>query len=70
MWDAWGGDAGFSWSRKIAEREKDKALFLMSLLLLPFAKTERVRQKVWLLWVTTPNKCWVVRLETLRPFAR
>ena len=27
MWDAWGGDAGFSWSRKIAEREKDKALF-------------------------------------------
>ena len=27
MWDAWGGDAGFSWSRKIAERESDKALF-------------------------------------------
>ena len=27
MWDAWGGDAGYSWSRKIAEREKDKALF-------------------------------------------
>jgi len=27
MWDAWGGDAGFSWSRKIAEREADKALF-------------------------------------------
>jgi len=27
MWDAWGGDAGFSWSRRIAEREKDKALF-------------------------------------------
>jgi hypothetical protein len=27
MWDAWGGDAGFSWSRKIAERERDKALF-------------------------------------------
>lgn len=27
MWDAWGGDAGFSWSRKIAEREGDKALF-------------------------------------------
>ena len=23
MWDAWGGDAGFSWSRKIAEREKN-----------------------------------------------
>jgi hypothetical protein len=22
MWDAWGGDAGFSWSRKIVEREK------------------------------------------------
>jgi hypothetical protein len=27
MWDAWGGDAGFSWSRQIAERNKDKALF-------------------------------------------
>jgi hypothetical protein len=27
MWDAWGGDAGFSWSRRIAEREKNKALF-------------------------------------------
>ena len=24
MWDAWGGDAGFSWSRKIAERESNK----------------------------------------------
>ena len=27
MWDAWGGDAGFSWSRGIAQREMDKALF-------------------------------------------
>lgn len=29
MWDAWGGDAGFSWSRAIVEREKkaEKALF-------------------------------------------
>ena len=27
MWDAWGGDAGFSWSRKIAERESKKADF-------------------------------------------
>jgi hypothetical protein len=27
MWDAWGGDAGFSWSRNIAQREMDKALF-------------------------------------------
>jgi hypothetical protein len=25
MWDAWGGDAGFSWSRSIVEREKKKA---------------------------------------------
>lgn len=25
MWDAWGGDAGFSWSRKIVERESKKA---------------------------------------------
>jgi hypothetical protein len=24
MWDAWGGDAGFSWSRAIVEREKNK----------------------------------------------
>ncbi len=23
MWEAWGGDAGFSWSRKIVEREKN-----------------------------------------------
>jgi hypothetical protein len=23
MWDAWGGDAGFSWSRKITQREKN-----------------------------------------------
>lgn len=27
MWLAWGGDAGYSWSRRIVEREKDKALF-------------------------------------------
>ena len=27
MWLAWGGDAGFSWSRRIVEREMDKALF-------------------------------------------
>jgi hypothetical protein len=25
MWDAWGGDAGFTWSRAITEREKKKA---------------------------------------------
>ena len=25
MWDAWGGDAGFSWSRGIAERTKNKS---------------------------------------------
>jgi len=24
MWDAWGGDAGFAWSRAIVEREKSK----------------------------------------------
>jgi len=28
MWDAWGGDAGYSWSRAIATREADKALFI------------------------------------------
>ena len=27
MWDAWGGDAGFTWSRGIVERNRDKALF-------------------------------------------
>jgi hypothetical protein len=27
MWDAWGGDAGFSWSRAIAKKNEDKALF-------------------------------------------
>lgn len=27
MWDAWGGDAGFSWSRAIVKRNEDKALF-------------------------------------------
>jgi hypothetical protein len=27
MWDAWGGDAGFSWSRSIVKRNEDKALF-------------------------------------------
>ena len=27
MWLAWGGDAGYSWSRKIVEQQKDKALF-------------------------------------------
>lgn len=27
MWLAWGGDAGFSWSRRIVQSEKNKALF-------------------------------------------
>lgn len=27
MWLAWGGDAGYSWSRRIVQREADKALF-------------------------------------------
>jgi hypothetical protein len=27
MWDAWGGDAGFTWSRGIVNRMRDKALF-------------------------------------------
>jgi len=25
MWLAWGGDAGFSWSRAIVNREKNKS---------------------------------------------
>lgn len=27
MWDAWGGDAGYSWSRRIVEREKAKKVW-------------------------------------------
>lgn len=27
MWDAWGGDSGFTWSKAIATRAADKALF-------------------------------------------
>lgn len=27
MWDAWGGNAGFTWSRTIVNRMKDKAMF-------------------------------------------
>lgn len=27
MWDAWGGDAGFAWSRAIVRRNEDKTLF-------------------------------------------
>lgn len=27
MWDAWGGDAGFSWSRSIVRRNEEKSLF-------------------------------------------
>lgn len=30
MWDAWGGDAGFAWSRAIVEREKKKTEKLWS----------------------------------------
>lgn len=30
MWEAWGGDAGFTWSRNIVEREKKKAEKLWS----------------------------------------
>lgn len=27
MWDAWGGDAGYSWSRRIVERDKAKKVW-------------------------------------------
>ena len=27
MWDAWGGDAGFSWSKSIVKRNEDKTMF-------------------------------------------
>ena len=30
MWDAWGGDAGFSWSRAIVEREKTNKVWANS----------------------------------------
>lgn len=28
MWDAWGGDAGFSWSRRIVQREAKKHIWV------------------------------------------
>jgi len=34
MWDAWGGDAGFAWSRAIVEREKTNKVWQSS----PFAR--------------------------------
>ena len=40
MWDAWGGDAGFSWSRAIAERNAEKSLF--SNFGKDYTKTERL----------------------------
>lgn len=42
MWDAWGGDAGFSWSKSIAERNEDKALF--SNFGKDFTKTSRLEE--------------------------
>jgi hypothetical protein len=27
MWNAWGGDAGFSWSRAIVKRNENKSMF-------------------------------------------
>lgn len=30
MWDGWGGDAGFSWSRAIVERETKKSMWINS----------------------------------------
>ena len=30
MWDAWGGDAGFSWSRKIVNKEKNMKKSIMA----------------------------------------
>ena len=41
MWLAWGGDAGFSWSRGIVNREKDKALFAD--LFSPIQKQSKIR---------------------------
>jgi hypothetical protein len=43
MWDAWGGDAGFSWSRGIVNRMKDKALFAD--FGKDYTKTERMVEK-------------------------
>jgi hypothetical protein len=39
MWLAWGGDAGYSWSRAIANRERDKVLFADFGKLIPGAET-------------------------------
>lgn len=38
MWDAWGGDAGFSWSRQISQRESNKSDSLFS-----FGSTEDLK---------------------------
>ncbi len=39
MWLAWGGDAGYSWSRGIANRERDKVLFANFGKFIPGAET-------------------------------
>jgi hypothetical protein len=40
MWDAWGGDAGFSWSRAIVNRNKEASdLFMDFGKFIPGAKT-------------------------------
>jgi len=48
MWLAWGGDAGFSWSRRIVNAEKDKALF--SDTFNPIQKQSRKRGSGNVLW--------------------
>ena len=42
MWDAWGGDAGFSWSRAITEREKKKVEKVWAESPFSFRKGQRV----------------------------
>lgn len=42
MWEAWGGDAGYSWSRRIAQREADKMIF--SNFGKDFSRTERLTE--------------------------
>lgn len=48
MWDAWGGDAGYSWSRKIAERESKKSDSIFDFVSIEDLKAEKqARTDAW-----------------------
>jgi hypothetical protein len=48
MWDAWGGDAGFSWSRQISQRESNKSDSIFSFGSIEDLKAEKqARTEEW-----------------------